>query len=168
MKVLWNILERIIYFFLYKVFRLKLSEENYAKFLQFVQFALVGVSNSVIYYLLYLLFLKLGLYYQVANFLGFSISVLNSFYWNSVYVFRTEDEKKEPWWKVLLKTYISYAGTGLVLGSFLLWFWVAICHFPEAIGPILNIFITTPINFVINKFWAYKDKDVKEEKEDAV
>lgn len=165
MKKLWDLLEHIIHFFLYKVFRLNLSNESYEKFLQFVQFALVGVSNSVVYYALYLLFLWLGMHYQLANFLSFSISVLNSFYWNSVYVFKEEAGEKEPWWKVLLKTYISYAGTGLVLGTVLLWFWVSVCNFPEAIGPILNIFITTPINFIVNKFWAYKGKG---EKEDAV
>ena len=29
------------------------------------------------------------------------------------------------------------------------------------LAPILNMFITIPINFVINKFWAYRQKDKK-------
>lgn len=165
MKKAWEILEKIIHFFLYQLFRLKLTKLQYEKFLQFVQFTLVGVSNAVVYYSLYLLFLLCGIHYEISNFCSFSISVLNSFYWNSVYVFHKDETKREVWWKVLAKTYISYAGTGLLLGSLLLAFWVQICCFPESIGPILNIFVTTPLNFLINKFWAYKGKG---EKQDAV
>ena len=29
---------------------------------------------------------------------------------------------------------------------------------PELLGPIINLVITTPINFVINKLWAFKTK----------
>ena len=30
------------------------------------------------------------------------------------------------------------------------------------IGPIVNIFVVVPINFVINKFWAYRQKKIPE------
>ena len=27
------------------------------------------------------------------------------------------------------------------------------------LGPVLNMFITIPVNFVMNKFWAYRQKE---------
>lgn len=156
MSKLYGILESVVRFFLYKVFRLKLSEESFQKFMQFVRFALVGLSNSIISYTVYLICLKLGMHYQLANFLGFTVSVFNAFYWSNKYVF-TEDKENRSLVKTFIKTYISYAGTGLILAAGLLILWVKILHLPEFIGPVLNLLITVPLNFLINKFWAYKN-----------
>ncbi len=155
MNKFWNTIENIIRFFIYKLFKLKLSEESFQKFMQFVKFAVVGLSNSLISYAVYMLCIKLGLHYQLANFLGFSISVVNAFYWSNKYVF-TEGREERSLIKTFIKTYISYAGTGLVLAALLLILWVDILKLPEFVGPILNLCITVPLNFFINKFWAYR------------
>lgn len=154
MKKLWDLLESIIRFFLYKVFRLKLSEENFQKFIQFVQFVLVGLSNAAVMYVVYML-LKLFMPYTVAYVIGYVVSILNSFFWNNTYVFKGESEVKQSWWKTLGKTFISYLGT-LILSTVLLMLWVDVLHIPEFLAPIINIMITTPINFWVNKFWAYR------------
>lgn len=161
MNKFWQIIENIARFFLYKVFRLKLSEESFLKFMQFVKFALVGLSNSLISYVVYLISIKLGLHYQIANFLGFTISVFNAFYWSNKYVF-TEDKENRSILKTFVKTYISYAGTGLLLAGLLLILWLDILHLPEFLGPILNLCITVPLNFIINKYWAYRSHGKKE------
>lgn len=157
--------------------------------IQFIKFGLVGVSNTLVNYLVYVVFVSLGVHYVIANALGFIISVLNAYFWGSRFVFK-EDETKEKrvWWKVLLKTYASYA-LGFGINTVLLILWIDILdigayfgfvgdiigwasgfisflpekmtagEISEIIAPILNIFITVPINFVINKFWAYRQKD---------
>ncbi len=157
--------------------------------IQFIKFGLVGVSNTLVNYLVYVIFVSLGVHYVIANALGFIISVLNAYFWGSRFVFK-EDETKEKrvWWKVLLKTYASYA-LGFGINTVLLVLWIDILdigayfgfvgdiigwasgfisflpekmtagEISEIIAPILNIFITVPINFVINKFWAYRQKD---------
>lgn len=58
--------------------------------------------------------------------------------------------------RTFLKTYISYAGTGFVLSNILLILWVETCNILEIIAPLINLCVTTPINFFINKYWAYK------------
>ena len=55
---------------------------------------------------------------------------------------------------------MAYAGTGLILNNILLIFWVDIMGIHEMLGPILNLFITIPLNFLLNKYWAFK-KDNK-------
>ena len=70
--------------------------------LQFIKFGLVGVSNTVISYLVemlgyYVLFKNAGWLEPAKVFvvtaLAFVISVTNSYYWNEKYVFADETKK---------------------------------------------------------------------------
>lgn len=158
---------------------------------QFIKFGLVGVSNTVVSYVTYSLVyywilgsapMVDGIRVQIANVAGFVISVLNAYIWQSKFVFKEqEDGEHRVWWKVLIKTYISYAFSGLLLTSLLLAFWLDILHIEQYLGgvatwltgfglhmaakdvavslaPFLNMIVTIPINFCINKFWAYRQK----------
>lgn len=52
--------------------------------------------------------------------------------------------------KRLGKTYISYGGTS-ILSDVLLWVEEAFFDVSRAIAPIVNLLVTIPLNFVINK-----------------
>lgn len=123
--------------------------------IQFIKFAIIGFSNTLISYLVYVIGVYFGLHYLLASVMGFVISVLNSFYWNNKYVFRQEEGKRNLWY-TLAKTFLSYGATGLVLANILLYLWVDILHISEYLGPIMNLMITVPLNFVLNKFWAFR------------
>lgn len=125
--------------------------------LQFIKFGLVGLSNTVISYLIYSVCIYWGLHYAIANILAFIVSVLNSFLLNNRFVFK-EDQCKRVWWKTLLKTYISYAFTGLLLSNALSYVWIDVLGISPYLAPVLNLAINTPINFIINKLWAFKAK----------
>lgn len=83
------------------------------------------------------------------------MSVINAYYWNDKYVFAEDEEEARIWWRTLIKTFMAYAGTGLILNNLLLVFWVRVGGIHEMLGPVINVIITTPINFLINKLWAY-------------
>lgn len=166
---LWNIIEtivRAVLQMLFKIVHKELTEEVFTAFMQFVKFGIVGVSNTVISYVLYALsllaFQKLGILprtdYLVAQVIAFVLSVLWSFYWNNKMVFVLKEGEKRSLWKALIKTYISYSFTGLFLNSILLILWVQVCHISEFIAPIINLLISVPLNFLINKFWAFRGK----------
>lgn len=170
---------------------------NKSNIRQFLKFGLVGVSNTLVNYLVYVVFVALGVHYVAANVLGFLISVLNAYFWGSRFVFK-EDKTKEKrvWWQVLLKTYASYA-LGLVLNTVLLILWVDLLNIgryfgfvgeliggmsgifsflpaemdahrtSELIGPVLNMFVTIPVNFAMNKFWAYRQKNAPAQPRDS-
>ncbi len=159
MKSAWFYIEKILSFFFFKILHLKISGENWEKICQFVKFGIVGVSNTLISYVVYVILVFLGVHYMQASIIGFLISVVNAYYWNNKYVFEKRENEERIWWKTFAKTFLSYAGTGLLLNNILLFLWVDGLKIHEMLGPIINLFITVPLNFILNKFWAYRKKD---------
>lgn len=169
-KKIWDIIEKaacIILKFLFKLLHRELTDDVFAAFMQFVKFGIVGFSNTIVSYVLYVASLLLfqryhlipGIDYLVAQIIAFVLSVLWSFYWNNKMVFVVEEGKQRSLWRALLKTYVSYSFTGLFLNSILLVLWVDIFHISEFLGPIINLVVSVPINFLINKFWAFRTKE---------
>lgn len=126
------------------------------KIKQFIKFGIVGISNTLISYVVYVVLVEVHLNYLLASIAGFIASVLNSYYWNNKYVFKKQENEQRTWWKTLIKTFVSYAGTGLILSNILLVIWVEWIKIPDIVAPLINLLITVPLNFIINKFWAYR------------
>lgn len=157
--------------------------------IQFIKFGLVGVLNTVVNYVVYALAIAFfgSDYYILASVLGFIISVFHAYLWQVKLVFKEEEGgEKRVWWQVLIKTYIAYSFTGLILNNLLLIFWLDIVKIEglmaplveaasglglsltakEAaayVAPLFNMVVSIPLNFVINKFWAYRQKERKAE-----
>lgn len=131
-----------------------LSRQHDWRFLifQFVKFGLVGVSNAIVLLAVYYVLLYVNVHYIIAYTIGFILSVLNAYFWNNQYVFK---QARATFWNKLLKCYVSYITT-FFISTIFLYFWVDIIGISEKIAPIINICITTPINFVMNKLWAFK------------
>lgn len=146
---------RCILLRLFTLLRIKLTDNRLDQIMQFVKFCFVGVSNTMLSLIIYYIFILFSKQlYLVGNVVGFLISVINSYYWNSKFVFKQVQEQPS---KILLKTFLAY-GVTLFLGTGLLYILVKVLDVSEFIAPIINLLITIPINYVLNKFWAYKDK----------
>lgn len=158
MEKIWKLLENVMRLVIFRLLHLKMEEDTWGKLCQFVKFGLVGVSNTLISYVIYALLVAMNVHYLAASIAGFIISVVNAYYWNNKYVFKAGEGKQQSSCSVFLKTFTSYAGTGLVLNNILLVLWVDILGLHEMLGPAINLFITIPLNFILNKFWTYKDK----------
>lgn len=149
---------------LFKIIKKDLTDKKRQTFKEFLQFGLVGVSNTIISYLLYvvtlLLVSKSGVKfdYIIANIVSWLLSVLWSFYWNNKFVFKKEEGEKRNIWAALIKTYVSYGFTGLILNNILSVLWVSVLHISKMLAPIINLVISIPINFFMNKLWAFGKK----------
>ena len=149
-----------------KITKRDYPQEAEESLMQFVKFGIVGLSNTIISYVIYavslLLFQRFAIFgtnaYLVSQVLAFVISVAWSFYWNNKYVFTQNEGETRSIWRALLKTYISYSFTGLFLNTLLLILWVQMLHISEFIAPIINLLVSVPLNFIINKFWAFRSK----------
>ena len=126
---------------------------------QFLKFGMVGAGNTVLSYLITnACYYGFHLHEQICNLISFVITVLISYLLNSRFVFRQQDGNRQPWYRALAKVYASYALTELVLMGILLFIQERLLGIPHFIATFLNLCITVPLNFVLNKFWAYRKK----------
>ena len=103
-KTIYGFIEKIYMFFvelLFKIIKKDLTDKKRQTFKEFLQFGLVGVSNTIISYLLYvvtlLLVSKSGVKfdYIIANIVSWLLSVLWSFTGiTSLYLRKKKDEKR--------------------------------------------------------------------------
>ena len=119
--------------------------------LQFLKFGAVGVSNTLIAFGVYYFLFFNNVHYMVANLAGWAVGVFNGFYWNNKYVFKSSGD----FLGILLKTYMSY-GVSFLTGMFMLYVLVEFLHMSPVIAPVLCLLVTVPLNFMLNKFWAFK------------
>lgn len=169
-NIFWNLLEKIVKNVCGKIFtffHINLKENEWDSLIQFTKFCMVGLSNTLVSYtinisILFLLRTKQWQFdYIIANLLGFSLSVLWAYHWNSHHVFVAKQGYKRSKVKALAKTYSSYAFTGIVLNNLLGTLWIHGMGIPKFISPLLNLMFTVPINFLLNKRWTYKEDSNK-------
>lgn len=135
-------------------------------FKQIMKFCLVGITNTIVYYMVYvvslLLFRKYSILrafdYEVSHLIGFIISVFWAFTINRKYVFQTVNE---AYFVELGRFYLTYSFTGLFINSILLFLWKQI-GISEFIAPFINAILVVAVNYFIAKFWVFK-----EDKEDS-
>ena len=131
-------------------------EEFWQLFVQFVKFGLVGVSNTLVSLAVYYLFLWIDAdLYMVGSILGTVLSIANAFFWNDRFVFTGNERDARSVLKRLGKTYVSYGGTS-ILSTVLLWLEVSVLAVSKEVAPIVNLIVTIPLNFIINKLWTFK------------
>ena len=135
-----------------------LEHPLFAKLWQFIKFGIVGLSNTIISLGVYEVCLYLGVRYLPADALGLVISVINAYYWNNRVVFG--DGQKKPFGqhvRMYFKSLAAYGGA-FVLNQLLLVLWVEIVGVPEWLAPFINLVITIPLNFLVNKYWTFRKK----------
>ena len=156
MNLFFDFIEKIIRFVTSKIFNFSLKESTMMQIIQFIKFCLVGLLNTLISYVTYIIFLYLGAHYLLSSIAGFILSVCNAFFLNDKYVFTKSGDSNRSRIAAFIKCFFSYAGTGLVLNNLLLILWVEIFNIPEMYGPIINLLVTIPLNFILNKVWAFR------------
>lgn len=126
--------------------------------LQFIKFGIVGVSNTLVSLIIYYIFIFLGAHYIIANTAGFILGTLNAYFWNNKFVFKKQQTEKRSHTKTGIKVFAAY-GITYLLSTVLLILWVDILGISQAIAPIINVCVTTPLNFVMNKLWAFNERE---------
>lgn len=132
------------------------DKESFIKFaVQFIKFGIVGFSNTAISLGIYYIFVLINKdLYLIGNTVGFIVSVLNAYYWNSKYVFKKTESGNL---KQIIKTFTAYGSTFL-LSSAMLFVLVDLMSLSEKIAPLITLAVTIPLNFLLNKFWTFKEK----------
>jgi len=120
------------------------------KYERFIKFGIVGVINTVISLAVYNVFLLFGLYYLVANAIGYLAGIFNGYVLSSKYVFKAKMDTKKG--SKFILTYIS----SFFIGSVILFLLVEYLKVPKAIAPIFVTIFNLIYNYLINKIWTFK------------
>ncbi|WP_369682604.1 GtrA family protein [Leptotrichia trevisanii] len=132
---------------------IKLIKNNIKKYHNFLKFAIVGFGNLFVSLLTYYLLVYFSVNYQIANIIGFITGTINGYIWNKIWVFKNSTKN----FSSIIKFYLSYLATWF-LSAILLYMWIEVLRVSDIIAPIINVFITTPINYLMNKYWVFKNK----------
>ena len=130
---------------------INLIQKLFYKYERFIKFAIVGFGNLFVSLLTYYILIYFSINYQIANIGGFITGSLNGYIWNRIWVFKNSKKNLSS----IVKFYFSYLSTWL-LSAILLYIWIEIFNISDKIAPIINVAITTPINYFMNKYWVFK------------
>lgn len=125
---------------------------------QLIKFGIIGVLNTGISLAVYYIFVFINpQLYLIGNIVGFLVSTFNAYFWNNKFVFKNQNKQENKRLAKILKTYVSY-GISLGISTLLLYLFVDVLSISDKIAPLLGLVITIPLNFLMNKFWVYRQK----------
>jgi putative flippase GtrA len=120
--------------------------------LQFVKFGIVGISNTLIFFAVYTLLLKVfGVWYVAASGIGFAVGAVNGFLWNRAWTFKGHvgDALTPVRWFVVQTA-------GLLLNLGLVYLFVDGAGLDELVGQAVTIVIVTVTTFLANRAWTFR------------
>jgi putative flippase GtrA len=120
--------------------------------MQFVKFGIVGVSNTLLTFVVYTLLLKVfGVWYLAASAIGFLVGAGNGFLWNRRWTFREHvgDALTPVRWFVV-------QGCGLLLDLALVYLFVEHAHLDKLLGQGCATVIVTVLTFFANRAWTFR------------
>ncbi|WP_160722743.1 GtrA family protein [Bacillus sp. USDA818B3_A] len=118
-----------------------------------IKFGLVGVVNTLISIGCYILFVKLGMHYILANILSYLIGLLNSYYWNKKWVFEFKETRLSVFGKF---TIVNLAV--LSFNTLVLFLCVNKLGLNQYISQLIATVFGMGINFFLNKNWTFESK----------
>lgn len=120
-------------------------------YIQFIKFGIVGLSNTFITFVVYFILVKLNVYYVTANIIGYIAGVINSFFWNSSWVFKKSKKDLSLLIKFVIVNLITLAIT-----SFVLYIGADKLNISKYVAQIISTIIGILFNYTLNKLWTFK------------
>lgn len=178
---MWKIFEsfvKSVLSFLFGLVKIKPDGKMWGKIMQFVKFCVVGCLNAAVFVIvsyIVMFFFEINgatgtifgiseFYVQFATVTAFFFKVLNSYFWNGRYVF-PDPAKKTAGEHIFryLKLCLSYSVSLLIslLLNATLWAAILIPNGLDKLCSPLNEIITIPLNFILDKFFAFAKKKTK-------
>lgn len=126
---------------------------NKKEFIRFIKFGMVGTLNTSLNWMLFYLLNLTGIHYMISSVIAYSLSVVNSYIWNSKWVFeyKSKDKKKSSFKFIVLNL------IGLLINSILIYILIDIFNIEKMIGLIVTTIVVMIINYLGNKLWAFSE-----------
>ncbi|MBU0731576.1 GtrA family protein [Patescibacteria group bacterium] len=124
---------------------------------QFIRFALIGILNTGIDYVIYLVLTRYVEWFDenkvVATSIAFIVAATNSYFLNKIWTFRDKSRQ-------VGRQYIKFFAVSLVgfgLNAIIFYFLLRLGLF-DIFAKILTTGVVLFWNFLANKFWTFKQK----------
>lgn len=119
--------------------------------IRFIKFGMVGVINTLVNWIIFFILNALGMYYILANIIAYVLGTVNSYLWNTLWVFKYKDKAStETTIKFIILNLI-----GLGLNTGILYVLVDLCNLNKFIGLVITTAIVMIINYIVNKLWVF-------------
>jgi len=118
-----------------------------------IKFGLVGMGNTLLFFFVYYILRNFRIHRLFIYPSSFIICMLNAFWWNYKFVFKNSSNKNAG---IFLRMICCYGATFL-LGNASFYIMTKHTFIPEYIVIIINISITVPVNYFMNKFWTFRN-----------
>jgi len=119
---------------------------------QFVKFGIVGVSNTLLTFIVYTVLLKgFGVWYLAASAIGFAVGATNGFLLNRRWTFREHvgDNLTPVRWAIV-------QGCGLGINELLLYLFVHDARMDKLIAQACATVVVTLSTFFANRAWTFR------------
>lgn len=121
-------------------------------FIKFIKFSIVGVGNTLINWTTFFILNVCGVYYIIANIIAYLIATINSYLWNSLWVFKYGKGIK-------VNTSIKFFALnlfGLTVNTILMYILVEFVGLSKLVALVLASIIVVIMNYSVNKLWVFK------------
>ena len=119
---------------------------------QFIKFALVGVSNTLLTFAVYTLLVKVfGVWYLAASGIGFAVGAVNGYLLNRRWTFRGHAGGTAT-----AVRWVVVQGCGLLVNLGLVYLFVSQAGLDKLIGQAFATVIVVFITFFVNRRWTFR------------
>ncbi len=125
---------------------------NTSLLVQFLKFGIVGISNTLLTFIVYTVLLKgFGVWYLAASAIGFTVGAINGFLLNRRWTFRDHvgDAFTPVRWAIV-------QGSGLALNEGLLYLFVDGADLDKLLAQACATAIVTVLTFFVNRAWTFR------------
>ncbi|WP_411844065.1 GtrA family protein [Salinicoccus sp. HZC-1] len=120
---------------------------------EFSRFVIIGLLNTLNYYMIYTVLIFIGLPYIAAHLIGFILAFIISYFLNCYFVYRVK-----PTWSKFLRFPLTQV-INMGMQTLLLYVFVDIFSWNEILAPLPVLVVTVPVTYTITR-WVLKDKEV--------
>lgn len=122
------------------------------KYRELVVYCMIGCTGATLDFVVYVaLTSSLDFHYQLANFIGVTLGIVNNFIWNYYFNFRVRNH--------FLLRLLSFYGVGMcgcALSAGCLWLFIEQLNLNALVAKLGTIFFVTIAQFSLNKFITFK------------
>lgn len=126
-------------------------QNNKVIVMQFLRFCIVGVANTLITLgSILILYNILRIDYRISNIIGYSLGLINSFIWNKIWTFKSQNKFYNEIGKFFIMFFVSYfINFGVLIFS------AEVLFINKNISQIVGNVFYTITNYLGNKLWTF-------------